>query len=79
MVDNSKRLFVGSGSSLWALSLVDGSVIWQFDTKSIEALTQPSEFFSSPALHNGLVLAGTGAGTMFAFHSVVRALEQQYL
>ena len=69
-VDGNNRLFVGSGSSLWGLSLTDGSVLWQFDTKSIESLNgQASEFFSSPALYNGLVLAGTGAGTMYACHA----------
>jgi outer membrane protein assembly factor BamB len=71
-VDGSKRLFVGSGTSLWALALEDGAVLWQVDTTKKaggSGASQSSEFFGSPALHEGLVLAGTGAGTMYAFYA----------
>ena len=30
-VDSSGRVFVGSGTKLWALELATGSVIWQYD------------------------------------------------
>jgi hypothetical protein len=69
-VHKSGRAFVGSGSSLWAVSMSDGATIWKFDTAV--NTSQPSEFFSTPALvtrssGNDLVIAGTGAGTVYAF------------
>ena len=69
-VHQSGRAFVGSGSSLWAVSISDGSTIWEFDTAV--NTTQQSEFFSTPAIASApsgddLVIAGTGAGTVYAF------------
>ena len=73
-VHPSGRAFVGSGSSLWAVSMSDGTTIWKFDTAL--NTSQQSEFFSTPAIASGassgdddddLVIAGTGAGTVYAF------------
>ena len=69
-VHHSGRAFVGSGSSLWAISMSDGATIWKFDTAA--NTSQQSEFFSTPAIApassgDDLVIAGTGAGTVYAF------------
>ena len=51
----------------------DGSTIWKFDTAV--NTSQQSEFFSTPAIAHSsvgddLVIAGTGAGTVYAFSVV---------
>jgi outer membrane protein assembly factor BamB len=48
----------------------DGATIWKFDTAA--NTSQQSEFFSTPAIApassgDDLVIAGTGAGTVYAF------------
>jgi alpha-galactosidase len=72
-VDQAGRVFVGSGTCLWALKLDTGEVIWKFDTRISRSAS--SEFFASPALVGGapggdnLVLVGAGSGTMYAFNA----------
>lgn len=65
-VDPFGRVFVGSGSSLWALNLSTGGVLWQHDLVN-QQNHSTSEFFSSPAVVNDRVLAGSGSGTLFVF------------
>jgi hypothetical protein len=76
-VDASGRVFVGSGAQMWALNISNGDVLWNVSAADPEA-EDASEFFSSPALAGGLVLAGAGSGTMKALHAETGALAWSF-
>jgi outer membrane protein assembly factor BamB len=75
-VDPAGRVYVGSKSSLWAVNLTTGRVLWQYDTQLNPSIH--SEFFATPAVSGNLVLAGTGAGTMYGFAGATGQVVWQF-
>jgi polyvinyl alcohol dehydrogenase (cytochrome) len=61
-IDGQRRVFVGSGMTVYCLDAASGAAVWEFDAGTgctdCDFLSERNEVLSSPAVYDGLVYFG---------------------